>query len=773
MVVGIAALMLGVAMAPVASTVAVWNASPPGLKVSPKLLATLGELGDETARVIVKTASSDYASIRSFVAKAGGIVSTEYNYINAVALSLPATKVFNLAALPSVLNVYLDEIRAGPEDLFGSSRAANLEEGDLDSLLYEMIELGEPADVIELTPEMMEDIQPEAYINWQLLGVTPSVISETGGGSGTIIGYIDTGFEPTFAIPASRVVGGVDVSPDVGTPFEGAIRPSNHGHGTFGAVLAAGGNFGLLFPATFSLIISYETYTGVSLPVVGPFKVLPFIGIAPDAQLFIVKIFPHTGAGIPTSIVLAGLEEIIKAKLEDEIDIDVINQSFGGGTGYDGRDLEDTLEAFIASLGIIIGTSAGNSGPNSMTTGSPGSAFDTVAVGAATDAPHTRIFWDWNFATLGLGASLYVDDVTKVGYFSSRGPTADGRPRPTVMATGFFTFSSPGGFSLGWGSGTSFSHPAVTGVISLLNSWAEMNGFEPTQMQIKESLMDTAVLLQDFRPRDQGAGYVNAASALSHLQAGEFDMKPEHKDHSLVTPKELGAPAKVGAVVTDSINLNPGYSKEYIFWVDHSTEQVVVSLTNVVVGANPDPIAQGFFPNSIELYISSGIRTRDPDLVDSLNIFSDFSLTFDRAVRTLNPGYWRVTVEGDWTNGVPVSADVSVEVIQGPGHSDTPFAVSRIGDGDTHFYGVDVPIGTAFATFELSWNFDWSKYPSNDLDLILISPSGMLFFGGATLNSPERETIEEPEPGMWLVIVDGFEVYKSEKDVYKLFVDIS
>ena len=69
--------------------------------------------------------------------------------------------------------------------------------------------------------------------------------------------------------------------------------------------------------------------------------------------------------------------------------------------------------------------------------------------------------------------------------------------------------------------------------------------------------------------------------------------------------------------------------------------------------------------------------------------------------------------------------------------------------------------------FELDWKGDWGHYPVNDLDLILIDPDGNLYFDGATLRVPEKVEITEPAPGVWSVIVDGFQLHDT-RDRYVL-----
>jgi hypothetical protein len=54
---------------------------------------------------------------------------------------------------------------------------------------------------------------------------------------------------------------------------------------------------------------------------------------------------------------------------------------------------------------------------------------------------------------------------------------------------------------------------------------------------------------------------------------------------------------------------------------------------------------------------------------------------------------------------------------------------------------------------------DWTHYPTNDLDLVLIDPNGNLNFDGATLNGRERAVVKNPTPGHWTLAIVGFSVF--------------
>ena len=115
-------------------------------------------------------------------------------------------------------------------------------------------------------------------------------------------------------------------------------------------------------------------------------------------------------------------------------------------------------------MGVVFVTSMGNAGPYPMTMGTPSDAEGALAVGAVDST--------WNLTS-----------------FSSRGPTADGRIKPNILAMGRhvtvarpFTFDE---YSLA--NGTSFSCPLAAGAIALIiqahpdwQSWKIMEAVENT-----------------------------------------------------------------------------------------------------------------------------------------------------------------------------------------------------------------------------------------------------------------------------------------------------
>ncbi|NND71161.1 MAG: S8 family serine peptidase [Rhodothermales bacterium] len=197
--------------------------------------------------------------------------------------------------------------------------------------------------------------------------------------------------------------------------------------------------------------------------------------------------------------------------------VDVVNSSLGytefdaGENSYTIADLDGdtgitTRAADIAaSLGIVVVNSAGNSGCTSPAQCwyfilTPADGDSVVAVGAVDAAG------------------------TKAG-FSSFGPTSDGRIKPDVAAMGVSVVfaSSSSNSAYASGNGTSFSSPAVAGVV------AQMLQVNPnlTPAEVLQILKSTAS--QASNPDNElGWGIIDADLAILQAQAvGVDDSTPD------------------------------------------------------------------------------------------------------------------------------------------------------------------------------------------------------------------------------------------------------
>ncbi|XZF76828.1 S8 family serine peptidase [Bacillus sp. AL-1R] len=99
-------------------------------------------------------------------------------------------------------------------------------------------------------------------------------------------------------------------------------------------------------------------------------------GIAPDADLYVYRVLGPYGTGDMDDI-LAGIEKAVEDKM------DVINLSLGANIN-DPMYPTSTAVNYAVLNGVTASVSAGNSGPNSYTLGSPGAAALALTVGASS-----------------------------------------------------------------------------------------------------------------------------------------------------------------------------------------------------------------------------------------------------------------------------------------------------------------------------------------------------------------------------------------------------
>lgn len=733
--------------------------APSLAKISPTLWNEMAN-ADETINVLIKTFTNDYSSVVKQINDLGGNVGFLFKYVNGLSASLPANKIVELSKNSMIERMYYDvkrQLTSGPGESLMMPRG-----DDLDALLAvpTIAEASEYA-TVSTAPAELAGLKPVNYWNTKAMGAE-DIWGETNYGEDSLVVIIDTGmWEDHFMFAGTDILGGVDMSYDVGKPtYEGWSNINNHYHGghVAGTVASTGGI--IVSPGT-SLYIyaeALEMYSGVPLPTdpITLDKTIWLLGMAPAATLYMVKVFDHTGGSIPESMVIAGMEHALNLKIIDGYDVDVVSMSIGGGSVYDGRDMEDTLVDIITANDITLVAAAGNEGPASMTVGSPGSANTAITAGAAANPVNTKAFWDYNYNWPGIGDILFTSSTPQIYAFSSRGPTSDGRSKPTLSATGIYVLSAycTGGNFIAWASGTSMATPAISGATALINAYAEANTLGASPEDYKQALTGGAVWLPGYNQYDQGAGYLNAANALMDLKADTSlgDVAPPLPDEAELMDIQNIPIVTQGVYTTSITDLPPGHKMEYIFQVTESTDSIRLDVTNVELGT--DPVGM----NSFEVYIQSAKRTTYDYYVDSANVYGDSTFYITEDARVIEPGYVRVVIENDWTSYDSASADITIEVTKAKKTKADITLKGRIwpyqGIG---WIEVPVPPGTTEAIIELWWTHDWRTYPTADLDLILIW-NGAFDFRGATFNSPERVVLTGPTGSIYLLI-DGYAIY--------------
>ena len=767
-------------------------------KLADGLTQSLAETSASAIDVVVETVAN--IPVMEAVEELGGEVSSVYKSVEAFAASVPTSKLMDLASNPDVRHIYEDSMRhLSYEGAITSEHKNNIPLDPLTNTPVLEAELTE-ADVEPLDIVDIESLAPSVYLNPNLTSAE-KVWAETNYGYDATVAIIDTGVWSASPMLVGNVIGGIDLSPDNGTIDEGYNATWNYYHGTACAHLLAAHavlRFSVGHPWG-EAILMYDpegTWTD------GTYIYVTCLGIAPAASIYGIKVFPSDGSGVPSSIIMEGIDHAIQKKLSGVLDIDVISMSLGGGVGADGEDPEDLLVDAATEAGITVVAAAGNEGPAPLRVGSPGSAKTSIAVGAAMDPIHERVWGDLYFyyyygypSPNGLGEYIwYPHEEKSIVYFSSRGPSADGRIKPEVVATGSWCFL--GYFADGYiriGGGTSYSCPQVAGEAALLTAYIEQEGLTFGPTEVKQAIYDGAEPIPGFTEIEQGAGYINVANSLEVIKSGSFGTIPETWSHhfdGLWFPPIDTLDLKDGTASIQDLTLEPGKYAYFAFRVNSEVDSIKIKLSGVQLA---DPLLQNpGFGDGAYIYLSTSERGGiDEYLFGPLYFWGDADLLVSSDL-DFQPGLVRLVFEGDFSsyeavhieevtievtevwafslgktmflynNGVPAESQVEVY----PGTVKKFFG--KVREGETDILSFNIPDATGFAYVMLSWHSDWSHWATSDLDLIIIDPDGAWNFDGATVASPETTIIAGP--GDYTLIVDGYQVYFDKTEHYCLTV---
>lgn len=311
---------------------------------------------------------------------------------------------------------------------------------------------------------------------------------------------------------------------DPGMTSAGDALVDERGHGTHVAGIIAGG-----LPATYrgKLEVVTEQYleTDDRDTVRGTRRVDPdrLCGMAPHTRLVSLKVLPPDGPS-EVSRVIAALRYVREVNAANDKVTRIHGVNLSLGYEFDAKwfacgqsPLCKEVDRLVRS-GVVVVVAAGNTGYGrfssverqtnvglTMTINDPGNAARAITVGSThRTAPHTY----------------------GVSYFSSKGPTGDGRLKPDLLAPGErITSCSTGASALrhkpqgrpvktamyAEDTGTSFAAPHVSGAIAAFLSVRPEFVAQPEE--VKDLLVRTATSLNRER-YFEGAGLVDLMRAL-------------------------------------------------------------------------------------------------------------------------------------------------------------------------------------------------------------------------------------------------------------------
>lgn len=370
---------------------------------------------------------------------------------------------------------------------------------------------------------------------------TPTLLQQAGyDGSGVTVAVADSGLDR--GTPAS-------VHPDLAgrvrafLPYNLPNAADGHGHGTHVAGIIAG-----------------NAATGET----DDAGALYGLGVASNAELVVQRIFDDTGG----YTLADDFQSLVRDALQAGADIG--SNSWGDDTqGH--YDLSAVAFDALVRDGdtqtpgdqpYILEFSAGNAGAGRQTIGSPAVAKNVIATGASQSL-RTEFF-------------LYGDGPDAMADFSSRGPAADGRIKPDVVAPGTWIASLqssgatdenawlPISARYQYQGGTSQSGPQVSGAAAVFVQFyrEHFEGTTPSPALVKAALIHAAVNLQDSfgtRPvpnHDEGWGRVDLTRVIDASANFEFLDQTELLESGETWERRLlvggsGEPLRITLVYTD------------------------------------------------------------------------------------------------------------------------------------------------------------------------------------------------------------------------------
>jgi hypothetical protein len=243
-------------------------------------------------------------------------------------------------------------------------------------------------------------------------------------------------------------------------------------------------------------------------------------GPAPEAQLVFMAL--NTDGSLGIQCVSTNGDFIAKGY---EQGARISSNSWGGGPNGSYGILSSIVDNYIWNhKDYAVLYSAGNSGENgAQTIGSPGTAKNVITVGASENNRP------------GLGP--ISDNPAAVAGFSSRGPTADGRIKPDIVAPGTRIISVLGaqasglepiapGVPYAFSDGTSMATPLAAGATTLAREWlGKLRGMpNPSAAFLKALMIHGAFRLPGAAVPDTNSGWgrVDLKNTLS-AQYAVFD----------------------------------------------------------------------------------------------------------------------------------------------------------------------------------------------------------------------------------------------------------
>lgn len=449
-------------------------------------------------------------------------------------------------------------------------------------------------------------------------------------------------------------------------------------------------------------------------------------GAAPEAQIVAVNAYPITQHSLIKALIAA---------MEDSR-VDLVSVQIASRERLNDGDSTQSIiwDRLIKKYKKPVFMSAGNTGPGINSGYYVAAGNNSISVGGSVD---NETWWS-NHGVKGSKKDYVIN-------LSARGPRADGGFKPDIIAPLIVVTSGPGyapgsptpgtytlppGYFVG--GGTSSSSPMAAGGGALLVSAAKQSGVPYDSGRLKWAIKSSARFLSEYAANDQGSGLINIPAAWEALKkAPELTEITSRADVKTVVSSQLSEPNS-GAGIFEREGWQAGQKAErQIIFTRTSGPNKPVNYSVRWMGNN------GTFKSSTTITLPLNVPIKLPvEIAPKTSGVHSATIALDEVdgVQAVYEVMNTVVAAEQFTKANNFTVTKTAQYVDYPGHTS---------------YFFNVPNGVSALKFEAKTN------EQKNLRLRFYEPSGNGYLLAARAATADNwsQTIQNPEPGVWEVVV--------------------
>ena len=344
-------------------------------------------------------------------------------------------------------------------------------------------------------------------------------------------------------------------------------------------------------------------------------------GIAPGVSLINARAGDFEG--LEDGAIINAIEWCVNDTANGGADADIISMSFGGGVPVYSDPMTLTISKAANDYGVILVSSAGNSGPGYFTGGSPASGTDIISVGATDESNNLASFTSWGPTFTYLG---YPDVVAPgVDIISTEAPKSFLSDQKRFIGD-YFDYPDGDYIPL---SGTSMACPMVSGALAILKEAYPLITPETARIALYEGAQPLSGYANDETLK-YGAGLINVSASLDYLASLSSDVNDTAKFFPDTIPLQpfdlLHFP---GDKQSFNISVISGKANTYNVNIPNKVDGLKMNIDNSVLLFSQEDVKFSTLYIEIEQNAKPGIRTFDLNITSGAVVYDSISITIE------------------------------------------------------------------------------------------------------------------------------------------------